>query len=59
MADPKGHQASSPSEIPAPGWKDIAARSLKRALADNVGLVAAGVLERREEPDEYFLWSRR
>jgi membrane protein len=43
MADPKGHQARSPSEIPAPGWKDIAARSLKRALADNVGLVAAGV----------------
>jgi membrane protein len=43
MADPKGHQARSPSEIPAPGWKDIAARSLKRTLADNVGLVAAGV----------------
>lgn len=43
MIDPKGHQARSPSEIPAPGWKDIAKRSFKRALADNVGLVAAGV----------------
>lgn len=43
MVDPKGHQASSPSEIPAPGWKDIAARSVRRAMADNVGLVAAGV----------------
>jgi membrane protein len=43
MVDPKGHQARSPSEIPAPGWKDIAARSFKRTLSDNVGLVAAGV----------------
>jgi membrane protein len=43
MIDPKGHQADAPSEIPAPGWKDIAARSLKRALSDNVGLVSAGV----------------
>jgi membrane protein len=43
MVDPKGHEARSPSEIPAPGWKDIASRSFRRALSDNVGLVAAGV----------------
>jgi len=43
MADPKGHQASSPSEIPAPGWKDIAKRTYKRTWDDNVGLVSAGV----------------
>jgi membrane protein len=43
MGDPKGHQARSPSEIPAPGWKDIARRTYKRTWDDNVGLVSAGV----------------
>jgi membrane protein len=43
MVDRKGHQARSPSEIPAPGWKDIARRSYKRTWDDNVGLVSAGV----------------
>jgi membrane protein len=43
MVDRKGHQASSPSEMPRAAWKDIAARSYKRTWDDNVGLVAAGV----------------
>jgi membrane protein len=43
MVDAKGHQARSPAEIPAPGWKDIAKRTYKRVWDDNVGLVAAGV----------------
>ena len=43
IPDPKGHQASSPAQIPAPGWKDIAKRTWKRTWDDNVGLVAAGV----------------
>ena len=43
MTDPYGHQAESPEEIPKRGWKAIAKRSVKRTLADNVGLVSAGV----------------
>ena len=43
MADPKGHLAKSPAEMPAPAWKDIVARTYKRIWDDNVGLVAAGV----------------
>ena len=43
MVDPKGHQAKSPAEIPAPAWKDILKRTYKRIWDDNVGLVAAGV----------------
>jgi membrane protein len=43
MVDRKGHQASSPAEMPAPAWKDIAKRTYKRVWDDNVGLVAAGV----------------
>jgi membrane protein len=43
MVDRKGHQATSPAEMPAPAWKDIAARTYKRTWDDNVGLVAAGV----------------
>jgi membrane protein len=43
MVDPKGHQASTPAEMPAAAWKDIAARTYKRVWDDNVGLVAAGV----------------
>jgi len=43
MVDPKGHQARSPAEMPAPAWKDIVARTYKRVWDDNVGLVAAGV----------------
>jgi membrane protein len=43
MVDPKGHEARSPAEMPAPAWKDIAKRTYKRVWDDNVGLVAAGV----------------
>ena len=43
MVDPKGHQATSPAEMPAPAWKDILRRTYKRVWDDNVGLVAAGV----------------
>src|ERR1041385_6612020 len=43
MVDRKGHEAKSPAEMPAPAWKDIAARTYKRIWDDNVGLVAAGV----------------
>src|SRR3954469_9508416 len=42
MVDPKGHQASSPAQMPPMAWKDIAARTYKRTWDDNVGLVAAG-----------------
>jgi membrane protein len=41
--DAKGHQASSPWQMPAPAWKDIASRTWQRTWDDNVGLVAAGV----------------
>jgi len=43
MVDRKGHQASSPAEMPAPAWKDILARTYKRTWDDNVALVSAGV----------------
>jgi membrane protein len=43
MVDPKGHQASSPAQMPAPAWKDILARTYKRTWDDNVALVSAGV----------------
>ena len=43
MTDPRGHQATSPAQMPARAWKDIAARTYKRTWDDNVGLVAAGV----------------
>ena len=43
MVDPKGHQATSPEQMPAPAWKDILKRTYKRVWDDNVGLVAAGV----------------
>src|SRR5438874_932222 len=43
MVDAKGHQASSPWQMPQAAWKDILKRSYKRVWDDNVGLVAAGV----------------
>ena len=43
IPDPKGHQASSPWEMPSAAWKDIASRTWQRTWDDNVGLVAAGV----------------
>ena len=40
----RGHQADSPWQIPAAGWKQIAARTWRQTWLDNVGLVAAGVV---------------
>jgi membrane protein len=42
-ADPYGHHASSPAEMPKRAWKDIALRTYKRVWDDNVALVSAGV----------------
>ncbi|HSJ97409.1 MAG TPA: YihY/virulence factor BrkB family protein [Myxococcota bacterium] len=39
----RGREASSPTEIPARGWLDVARRVKREVSADNVGLVAAGV----------------
>jgi membrane protein len=41
--DPRGRDASSPAEVPLPGWKSVALRTWKESSADNVGLIAAGV----------------
>ena len=41
--DPSGRSASTPRQIPARAWKDIAKRTWIRVWQDNVGLVAAGV----------------
>src|SRR5688572_14019384 len=43
VPDPKGHQATSPWQMPRRAWKDIASRTWRRVWDDNVGLVAAGV----------------
>ncbi|HET6940827.1 MAG TPA: ribonuclease, partial [Sphingomicrobium sp.] len=42
-ADPKGHRARSPWQMPLLAWKQIASRTWQRTWDDNVGLVAAGV----------------
>jgi membrane protein len=42
-SDPRGHQATSPWQMPKRAWRDIAARTYKRTWDDNVALVAAGV----------------
>ncbi len=41
--DPHGHRAGSPWQVPAAGWKQIAARTWRQTWIDNVGLIAAGV----------------
>ena len=41
--DARGHDAGSPWNIPAKGWKDIALRAWKEAGHDNISLVASGV----------------
>ena len=43
MVDRKGHQATSPAEMPPRAWKDIVKRTYKRVWDDNVALVSAGV----------------
>ncbi|MFA7387099.1 MAG: YihY/virulence factor BrkB family protein [Thiohalobacteraceae bacterium] len=41
--DERGRGAQQPSDIPAPGWKDVAKR-VRRSLSEHsIGLVAAGV----------------
>jgi membrane protein len=42
-ATDRGQNAEKPTEIPAPGWKEIALRAWKETGKDNVGIVAAGV----------------
>ncbi|MGV3760581.1 MAG: YihY/virulence factor BrkB family protein [Actinomycetota bacterium] len=39
----RGREAESPADIPARGWKDIAARTFAEAKSDHVPLLAAGV----------------
>jgi membrane protein len=39
----KGRSADKPTDIPAPGWKEILLRTWKEAGNDNIGIVAAGV----------------
>lgn len=39
----RGRSATKPTEIPRPGWIDIAKRTWKEVGKDNVGIVAAGV----------------
>ena len=39
----RGRQAEVPTEIPTPGWKDIAIRVYKDMGRDRVGLIAAGI----------------
>jgi membrane protein len=41
--DGRGRQATSPTEIPGRGWKDILVRTRAEAKQDNVPLLAAGV----------------
>ena len=38
-----GAHADTPTEIPAPGWKQIALRAWKEGSQDNISLIAAGV----------------
>jgi membrane protein len=42
-AAPRGRSAERPSDIPAGGWRDIAARVLKNLSRHNLSLVAAGL----------------
>lgn len=39
----RGRTAETPTDIPAPGWKDIAFRVKDEIASDRVGLIAAGV----------------
>lgn len=39
----RGHQAESPTEIPAAGWKDVGRRVIAEIKADNIPVVSAGV----------------
>ena len=39
----RGKDATSPTEIPAKGWKDVLIRAWKEGSADNIRLIASGV----------------
>jgi membrane protein len=39
----RGRNAAAPSEIPAPGWKDVLWRTFSEVMDDRVTLIAAGV----------------
>lgn len=39
----RGHDATTPTDIPAPGWKEIGKRSLKRFQGEHAQLFSAGV----------------
>lgn len=41
--DERGRGAQQPSDIPAPGWKDVALRVWRSLSENSIGLVAAGV----------------
>ena len=43
MADAHGRDASTPTDIPARGWKDVLARTLAESKSDQLSLLAAGV----------------
>ena len=38
-----GHQADSPTQIPAPGWRQVVRRAIRASQEDNIPLLAAGV----------------
>src|SRR4051812_43865343 len=39
----RGRQADAPTDVPRPGWKDVAARLKVEIKEDNVSLLSAGV----------------
>lgn len=43
MSDARGRTADSPTDIPGPGWRDIAIRVKREISEDHTSLVAAGV----------------
>lgn len=42
-SDPHGRDATSPAEVPARGWLDVASRAARESRADGVALLSAGV----------------
>jgi membrane protein len=43
MADDRGRDATTPTDIPARGWKDVLARTVAESKSDQLALLAAGV----------------
>jgi membrane protein len=39
----RGRQAKSPTDVPAPGWRDVLHRTIAEAKQDRISLLAAGV----------------